>query len=154
MAAKFLFLCIFLQFANFACSEESMDPSTWPGHLEPLGSRNIKHFVPSVEEFPKPAEFFREYVAPGRPLLIKNGAKISPAFNLWTDEYFLTHPGAENTTVFVEQQKKENRTFPGMDISFKQFIESYNNTDIYMVNGVPDIIQLVHFIILHRWKLF
>jgi hypothetical protein len=50
-------------------------------------------------------------------------------------------PGAENRTVFVERQKKENRTIPGMEITFKKFIETYNNSDIYMVNGVLDILQ-------------
>ena len=133
----------FLQFSNFVSAEEvkSDDPSTWPGHMEPLGSRNVKHDVTSVDEFPKAEDFFRDFVVPSKPLVIKNGAKISPAFQLWTDEYFGSIPGAENTTVFVEQRKKENRTNPGMEISFKKFIETYNESDIYMVNGVPDILQ-------------
>lgn len=136
-------LSIFIQFVNFVSTEEirSEDPSTWPGHMEPLGARNIKHSVTVVEDFPKPQDFFRDFVAPSKPLLIKNGAKISPAFKLWTDEYFVSLPGAETTKVYVEQRKKENRTYPGEEISFKDFIEKYNNSEIYMVNGVPDIIQ-------------
>ena len=154
-----LLITFFVQFSNFVSTEEvssedpsisnfvsteevsSEDPSKWPGHLEPLGSQNIKHSVTSADEFPKPEEFFHDFVVPGKPLLIKNGAKISPAFQRWTDDYFVSIPGAENSTVFVEQRKKENRTFPGMEISFKKFIETYNDSDIYMVNGVPDILQ-------------
>ncbi len=150
MASKTKYIALFIlsitivvQFSNFVNAEEvkSDDPSTWPGHMKPLGSRNIKHSVPSVDEFPKPEDFFRDFVTPSKPLLIKNGAKISQAFNLWTDEYFVSLPGAENRTVFVERQKKENRTIPGMEITFKKFIETYNNSDIYMVNGVLDILQ-------------
>lgn len=141
-----LFIClisIFVQFVNFVNTEEvqSEDPTTWPGHMEPLGARNLKHSVTVVDEFPKPQDFFRDFVGPSKPLLIKNGAKISPAFNLWTDEYFVSLPGAETTKVFVEQRKKENRTYPGEEITFKEFMEKYNSSDIYMVNGVPDIIQ-------------
>lgn len=117
------------------------DASTWPGHMEPLGARNVKHNIHELEEFPEPLEFFRDYVGPSKPVLIRNGAKISPAFELWTDDYFLSLPGAENTTVFVEQGKKENRTLPGTDIYFKDFVLRYNDSDIYMVNGVPDILQ-------------
>lgn len=120
---------------------KSEDPSTWPGHMEPLGARNVKHSVPELDGFPAPEKFFREYVVPSKPLLIKNGAKISPAFKLWTDDYFLTLAGADNTTVFVERGKKENRTFPGADTNFKEFVLKYNESDIYMVNGVPKILQ-------------
>lgn len=131
----------FLKFVNTEDAPKTDDPSTWPGHMEALGSRNIKHTVPSLDHFPTPQEFFRDYVGPSKPLLIKNGAKISPAFKLWTDDYFLSLAGSESTTVFVEQGKKENRTFPGRDTSFKDFVLKYNHTDIYMVNGVPDILQ-------------
>ncbi|XP_028412670.1 tRNA wybutosine-synthesizing protein 5-like [Dendronephthya gigantea] len=134
-----LLVSTFGQFQNFVSTEE--DPSSWPGHMEPLGSRNVKHSVTSVDEFPTPQDFFKDYVSPSKPLLIRNGAKISPAFKLWTDEYFGSLHGAENTSVFVEQRKKENRTFPGKEISFKEFIETYNASDIYMVNAVPDILQ-------------
>jgi hypothetical protein len=138
-----LLISILVQFANFANTEDvnNDDPTTWLGHMEPLGSRNIKHSVTSVDQFPKPQDFFRDFVAPSKPLLIKNGAKISPAFKVWTDDYFVSLPGAENTTVFAERRKKENRTIPGMEMSFKEFVQNYNNSDIYMVNGVPDILQ-------------
>lgn len=138
-----LLISILVQFANFANTEDvnNDDPTTWLGHMEPLGSRNIKHSVTSVDQFPKPQDFFRDFVGPSKPLLIKNGAKISPAFKVWTDDYFVSLPGAENTTVFAERRKKENRTIPGMEMSFKEFVQSYNNSDIYMVNGVPDILQ-------------
>ena len=136
-----LLISVLVQFVIFVNTTETNEPTSWPGHMEPLGSRNIKHVVTSVDEFPKPLDFFKDFVAQSKPLLIKNGAKISPAFQLWKDEYFLSLPGAENTTVFVEKRKKENRTVPGTEISFKKFIETYNKSDIYMVNGVPEILQ-------------
>lgn len=139
----FIASCVFLvKFINTEDAAESVgDPSSWPGHMEALGSKNVKHDVPKLEEFPEPQEFFREYVGPGKPVFIKNGAKISPAFHLWTDDYFVSLPGADNITVTVEQGKKENRTFPADERSFKDFVIAYNKSDIYMVNGVPDILQ-------------
>lgn len=140
---KFMYFILFFAiiFGTKEANSEQEDPSTWPGHLEPLASQNVKNPVDFVEEFPKPEDFFRDFVSAGKPLLIKNGAKISPAYKLWTDEYFVNLPGAENTSVFAEKQKKENRTLGGNEISFKEFVEKYNTSDIYMVNGVPDILQ-------------
>ena len=148
MAKRTANVCLFtwsilfiVKFISTEDVESAGDSSTWPGHMEPLGAKNVKHHVHELEEFPKPMEFFREYVGPGKPVLIKNGAKISPAFHLWTDEYFLSLPGAANTTIFAEQGKKENRSFPGSDIYFKDFVLKYNDSEMYMVSGVPDILQ-------------
>ncbi len=86
-------------------------------------------------------DFFANYVDKSIPLLIRGAAKKSPAFKLWQDDYLKSHKEAETFQVFVENRKKENRTQGGYNIPLKKFIESYHDTDIYMVNGVPDHLQ-------------
>ena len=59
-----------------------------PGHLEPLGSQGpTKGKIDILDDFLDPMEFYENYVLPGRPVLIKNGARQIPAFTLWNDAY-------------------------------------------------------------------
>lgn len=128
--------------AKFSPDEvSSTDFSAPPGHLEPLGSRNVKHSLEVINDFLTPIEFFKNYVYPIKPVLIRGGAKISPALTKWTDEYFLSLPESNDFNVTAEQRKKEIRTFPAYDVSFKEFVSTYRKEDIYMVNGVPPFLQ-------------
>jgi len=87
-------------------------------------------------------EFFEEYVDKSEPVLFKGLAKKSPAYKLWDDEYLKNVPGANSSMVFVEPNKKENRTAgEGKTISLEEFINTYQDSSIYMVNGCPTIIQ-------------
>ena len=133
-----LFLFLFL--GQSLCTDD--DPSFYPGHLEPLGARHNKSSVKTLFTFPKPQQFFQNFVSASFPLLIKGGAKLSPAFTQWTDEYFVSVPESDNFLIDVENGKKEKRTKGGLQrMSFKQFVGSYGDQDIYMVNGVPKFIQ-------------
>lgn len=134
--AFFLFLFLGYSF----CTND--DPSLYPGHLEPLGARHNKSSVKTLFAFPDPREFFQNFVSSSFPLMIKGGAKLSPAFTQWTDEYFVSVPESDDLLIDVENGKKENRTKGGLQrMSFKQFVESYRDRDVYMVTGVPKFIQ-------------
>ncbi|KAK3735817.1 hypothetical protein QZH41_019916 [Actinostola sp. cb2023] len=143
--ANFLFpkivVLILLQLLIAVISADNGDPSTWPGHLEPLGARSHKTSPETVDQFPSPRDFFTKYVSPLQPLFVKGGAKISPGFQRWTDQYFMSLADSKNHTIFAEQGKKENRTNPGKDISFHDFVKTYKEEDIYMVNGVLPFLQ-------------
>lgn len=138
---------VYLQLALIPVAKLSQDelPSTnfdsHPGHLQPLGSQNVKHSLEVINDFLTPVEFFKAYAAPVKPVLIRGGAKVSPAFTKWTDEYFLSQPESNDFNISAEQRKKEIRTFPAIDISFKEFVTTYEKEDIYMVNGVPPFLQ-------------
>lgn len=54
-----------------------------------------------------------------------------------TDSYFVSHPASDSVRIFAEGRKKEIRTEPGAEMSFKQFVQNYNKTDMYMVHGLP-----------------
>ena len=111
------------------------------GHLEPLGARSPKHSVEVIDAFPSPQEFFESFASRLRPVLIKGGAKISPAFSKWTDEYFIAHKDAGAINVAAEERKKENRTNPSRDLTFREFVETYEEEDIYMVDSVPAFLK-------------
>jgi lysine-specific demethylase 8 len=136
-----LLILSILQFLIVVNSAEKDDPSLWPGHLEPLGSRNEKLSIKTVSVFPSPQDFFSKYVSTITPLLIKGGAKLSPGFTKWTDEYFKSLPESKQYKVYAELGKKENRSKPGDDVSFYDFVNTYKEKDIYMVHGVLPFLQ-------------
>lgn len=124
-----------------AGADRSKDGAFIPGHLEPLGSKNVKHSLEVIQSYPDPETFFNTYVVPSKPVLIQNAAKVSPAFEKWSDEYFLSRPESSETTIQAEQRKKEERTTPDKDISFSDFVKSYKEKDIYMVSSVPAFLR-------------
>lgn len=141
--SKFKFLALLSLQCWLVTAEVSLsdDPSLWPGHLEPLAAKSKKTSLESIDNFPSPEVFFRDYSSKLRPVLIRGGAKQSKAFDLWTDEYFKGLPEAAEIEVLAEGGKKENRTKPAKNLSFKTFVENYKTEDVYMVNGVPNFLQ-------------
>lgn len=119
----------------------SSDPSKWKGHLQPLGAAAEKKPVESMNGFPSPEDFFDDYLGTHTPLLMRGAAKTSPAFNLWSDDYFLSFKEAEELEVSAEQRKKENRTKSPESMTFKTFVRTYREKDIYLVNSVPKFLQ-------------
>ena len=134
-------VCLQLASTKKPAAEPKRDFASIPGHLEALGAKSIKHSLEVIQSYPDPVKFFKKYVAPGRPVLIQNGAKMSPAFEKWTDEYFLSHPESKEHKIEAEQRKKEKRTVPSEEISFSEFVKTYDEKDIYMVSTVPTFIR-------------
>lgn len=111
------------------------------GHLKPFGS--VGSFVPTdeINGFPNTMDFFRQYVNPTRPLKMVGAGKLSKSFVMWTDDYFLSLDQAGDYSVSIESGKKENRSNPMVDMSFWEFVKTYNSTNHYMVDTVPDFIR-------------
>ena len=124
----------------FGCGN-SEDMTTYPGHLKPIGSHGKILDVESVDYFPDPSVFFTNFVYNSKPLVIRGGAKISPAYSLWTDEYLLNFENGKKEIVVVEQAKKENRTLSPEEIPFTEFVQRYRNEDIYLVNDLPEFLR-------------
>ena len=116
------------------------DKSSVPtGHLKRLGSHRPRE-GPVVEliDVPHPIDFFEQYALPQVPVILKGAAKAMPAYQLWTDEYLKEKSG--DLEVQIEPGKKENRTrvaIEGTTTSFGNFLDTYNQTDIYMVDSLP-----------------
>ncbi|XP_068755514.1 tRNA wybutosine-synthesizing protein 5-like [Montipora capricornis] len=131
----------FVTLSNIDVPHDHSTIQVFPGHLEPLGSRNTKQSLETISDFLTPVKFFEKYVAPSKPVLIRGGAKLSPAFNAWSDDYFLSFNESRDFKIVAEQRKKEIRTYPAVDISFEEFVKTYERRDIYLVNGVPPFLQ-------------
>ncbi|KAJ8315593.1 hypothetical protein KUTeg_007743 [Tegillarca granosa] len=111
------------------------------GHMKPFGSGRPNIEVEEFQNFPSPKIFFENNVLPMKPLIMKGAAKMSPAYDLWTDDYFLGLAIPDDNMVLVETKKKENRSQPTLDMNFQNFVKIYNKTDQYMVNPVPDFLR-------------
>lgn len=83
---------------------------------------------------------------PKKAVIFKGGAKISPAFHLWSDEYLMNHPDSDEMTFDVEVGKKETRQGKMERRSVKNFIETYHKDDIYAVTDVPKQLKLVKYL--------
>ena len=114
----------------------NVDLTKEPGHLKAFGEVGVTHSVREVDGFLNPAEFFGDHVSKLKPVKFKGAAKLSPAFEKWSDDYFLSQDD-RNEFVHVEKMKKEDRNGQGTTIAFKHFIKTYNDSDVYMVNSVP-----------------
>ena len=117
------------------------EDSVLQGDLQALFSKGVRHEVSAWQGFPSAEEFYTKYSNPSRPVLFKGGAKSFPAYERWTDEYFLSFPESEQAFVVVEQEKKENRSLAAEDVSFANFVRDYRMTNTYMVNSVPDFLK-------------
>ncbi|KAI8507973.1 hypothetical protein Bbelb_142130 [Branchiostoma belcheri] len=110
------------------------------GHLQPIGNQ-----VPPVgavevlQDVPHPRDFYHKYVKPGKPVVFKDAAKEMAAFKLWTDEYLSKNYG--DMTVFVEEGKKENRSWPSYDVPFREFLSTYKSSDIYLVESIKPALR-------------
>lgn len=81
-----IFLLYFVSLSRFFpfCKQENVPA----GHLQPLGShRPTEGAIKAINYMPSPEVFFKEYVMSNQPVIFKGAAKLSPGFNLWTDNY-------------------------------------------------------------------
>jgi len=111
------------------------------GHLEPLFSHGNRVEVEVYDGFPTAEEFYSKFVNIPKPVLFRGGATLSPAYSLWNREYFLSFPESEEHLVTVEMEKKENRTVPGEEVVFADFVRELNSSGQYMVSSVPDFLR-------------
>ncbi|XP_033112888.1 lysine-specific demethylase 8-like [Anneissia japonica] len=108
---------------------------------ERLGERGPQLTVYEVSDWPKASDFFNNFALVSKPVVVRGGGKISPAFKLWTDEYLLRHADSE-TIVTVEGEKKENRESERTEgLTFLEFLTRYKNEEMYMVESVPESIR-------------
>ncbi|CAI9728759.1 wybutosine-synthesizing 5-like isoform X1 [Octopus vulgaris] len=122
-------------------TEVEKDLTKEPGHLKKFGSGRPTYLIDEIDGFPDVETFFSKYVFGSRPLKMKGAAHWSPAYHLWTDKYFLSLDIDPNSTVLVEEHKKENRTLPVKWMHFQKFVQIYNDSNIYMVQDVPPYLK-------------
>ncbi|KAK3097177.1 hypothetical protein FSP39_007148 [Pinctada imbricata] len=131
--------CVVIFLLKLCLSERILENEA--GHLKPFGATNSVLDVERISGFPNPRTFFEKYAIPKRPLIMRDAAKVSRAFHLWTDEYFYSAEGSKSHKVSTETMKKEDRNQQTKEMSFFDFVLKYNDSDIYMVNPVPEFIR-------------
>ena len=134
-ARKKLFFCYLFVFVSPLFADDLQ------GHLEPLFSHGKRLEVEVYDGFPTAEEFYKNFVNIPKPVLFRGGAMLSPAYTLWNDEYFLSFPESEKQLVSVEMEKKENRTTPGEDVVFADFVRELYSSGQYMVSSVPEFLR-------------
>lgn len=118
-----------------------LDVELEPGHLKPFGTSRPSYPVEEIHAFPKPKEFFENYVRPMKPLLIKDVAWIHRGFELWTDEYFMEVDGSSEYLVTSEPFQKQLLNQPVKYVPFSEFVSTYNGSGHYMVNSIPPFLR-------------
>ena len=111
------------------------------GHWEPLFSHGKRLEVEVYDGFPTAEEFYKRFVNVAKPVLFRGGAKHFPAYSLWNEEYFLSFPESEELLATVEVEKKENRSTPGDDIPFADFVRGLHSSGKYMISSVPEFLR-------------
>jgi len=109
--------------------------ATPKGHLDRLGTHQPPvGELKTVTEWPDAQSFYKEHMQASVPLVVRGGAKMQPAFELWTDEYLTENYGEE--LVEVEEGKKEDRDKGLWTWNLETFLKKYKG-DMYSVSAVP-----------------
>lgn len=140
-----IFYCAVTSLNNFNyvdcnTNNNQVRPS-FPGHLEKLGSStdhsaNIK----TIDYFPDRETFFKDYIFKSEPVKFHGVVKQSYASKAWSDEYFLSLTVPHDNLVLVNGVKKEDRKSYNY-MHFHSFVKQYNETDIYMMDNLPDFLR-------------
>mmetsp|Transcript_30763 Transcript_30763/g.70961 ORF Transcript_30763/g.70961 Transcript_30763/m.70961 type:complete len:358 (+) Transcript_30763:96-1169(+) len=101
-----------------------------PGHLLPMGKHRPPKAIAETSYPLDPQDFYTNFVLPGRPVLIKGGARELQLDTKWTDKELSRRHGREE--VLVERQKKEKRGIEPGVMSLKKFLGSYKKRGIYL----------------------
>lgn len=88
-------------------------------------------------------DFFENYVKPKKALLIKNMAKEFPAFSRWSNDNYLREISRpyDDFKLLVETQKKESRDQDIISLSLNEFLDQYEEKEIYIVDQVPNFMK-------------
>lgn len=59
--------------------------------VDDLSDLYLNRSVPYLEEPPDPLQFYRGWIAPNKPCIIRNALSHWPALSRWTPEYLRYH---------------------------------------------------------------
>ncbi|XP_074657729.1 tRNA wybutosine-synthesizing protein 5-like [Tubulanus polymorphus] len=133
-----LLIAVCLKLSLTLADDSSSSSDDDSGHMKPFGCCGKKMKMDEIDGWPKSSVLVDNYAKKNIPLVMRNAAKVSPAYDLWTDEYFLSMNIPKEAKVNIEQRKKEDRLQPTAEMHFQEWVRNYNNTDKYMVHDIPD----------------
>lgn len=129
---KLLFFCALFFNSHTNCHKN-------PGHLKPFGSQGPHLTVDEVNSL-STVEFFEKYVNTKKAVVLRDATKQFAATKLWTDEYLYKKTENLNDYMFdVETVKKETRNQKMLQMTFREFLDSYRKKELYMVSDVSSV---------------
>ncbi|XP_035690970.1 bifunctional peptidase and arginyl-hydroxylase JMJD5-like [Branchiostoma floridae] len=107
------------------------------GHLRPLGyQKKPEARVKEYQELLAPREFWEQHVQHRVPLVYRQAVVKAPAFTKWqTDDYIREKYG--DLDVLIEK-KVESRDAQPQQMPLKEFLDSYEYEDWYVMSLLPD----------------
>lgn len=90
--------------------------------------------IETITGSPSPEKFYKQYLEPRVPVLLKGAAKRMHAYMRWTDVHLAEKYG--DIPFDFEFGKKETRDNGGDRATLREFLEKYQNQDVY---GVSDV---------------
>ncbi len=136
----FLFqsLCLILVFVSLIQSITAEEIN--PGHNKPFGSKGPFLKLDETESI-STIDFFENYVRPRKALILKKAAMNFPATSLWTDSYLAEITKSYEDYKFdVETVKKETRNQKYNQMSFGDFLKTYQTRELYLVSDLPEFL--------------
>ena len=129
-------ILIYLHLLNFFVYSST---SRHPNHLKPFGlSGPFEQIHELTDHFPHPIIFFDKYVSRSRPVLFRQVLIKDPHLSLWnTDEKLNKIFSNTDEIVHVETRKKESRKQDILTITMTEFLNRYQNEELYLVEEVP-----------------
>ena len=123
--------------ANLAASSQH------PGHLKPFGSSGPFDSVDQLaDDFPDPITFFDKYVSQSRPVLFRNVLNHEPFASLWSSDDKLNAIFSNSKDiVHIETRKKESRQQNILSMTMTEFLQRYQNEELYLVEEVPNLLR-------------
>jgi hypothetical protein len=117
--------------------------STHPGHLKPFGSSGpFNQIAEWSSAFPDPISFFAKYVSKSRPILLRRALIDDSNLFIWhTDEQLDALFANDHSTVHVETRKKESRKQEILSMTMTEFLNRYQNEELYLVEEVPALLR-------------
>ena len=120
------------------------DVTSLLGHKKRFGAGKLSQEIVEIRHgFPDVHDFFPNFVLKSRPLKMAGSVVDSIPFKKWTDEYFLSLDISGEENVSVETKKKELINSPAIGMNFQDFVRTYNTSDHYMVQPVPEYLGYV-----------
>ncbi|XP_039274677.2 bifunctional peptidase and (3S)-lysyl hydroxylase Jmjd7-like [Styela clava] len=107
-----------------------------PGHMEPLGSHMPPIEIEVRESVPNPVEFYQKYIKPGKPVVMKEAAKVFENYKTWKNDTYLREKYGD-WFISVEVGKYEGSVFGNdIEIPFRIFIDYYKEKNIYLITDI------------------
>ncbi|XP_013407134.1 uncharacterized protein LOC106171368 [Lingula anatina] len=118
-------------------NEVPNDTSNLKGHMERFGEQAQKYEnLITLDYFPDPEVFYRDYVRKSVPLVVKGALKHWPAVQKWKNEDYLREKFGEDFFNVHWRNVSDEHHPAYIDMTMEDFLDTYRKEKIYMDSTV------------------